>query len=93
MIHVPNDVLRRAIILPKDVDTSEGKYASPKDLLPKNAAYDPQQIFLNQQKNNLMKDLIKWQNKLPWRAKQSKEDEEEEGEPNWSKKAKMRSWD
>ena len=40
MIHVPNDVLRRAIILPKDMDGSTGRYASPRDLLPKNPNYD-----------------------------------------------------
>ena len=40
MIHVPNEVLRRAIILPKDIDGSNGRYASPRDLLPKNPAYD-----------------------------------------------------
>ena len=40
MIHVPNEVLRRAIILPKDMDTSNGRYATPKDLLPKNPATD-----------------------------------------------------
>ena len=41
MIHIPNDVLRRAIILPRDIDGSNGKYASPKELLPKNPLYDP----------------------------------------------------
>ena len=40
MIHVPNEVLRRAIILPKDMDTNNVKYATPKDFLPKNPATD-----------------------------------------------------
>ena len=45
MIHVPNDVLRRAIILPKDIDNSEGRYASPRDTLPKNPEYDSQLLY------------------------------------------------
>ena len=45
LIHVPNDVLRRAIILPKDIDNSEGWYASPKDTLPKNPENDSQLIY------------------------------------------------
>lgn len=45
LIHVPNDVLRRAIILPKDIDNSEGRYASPKDTLPKNPENDSQLIY------------------------------------------------
>ena len=45
MIHVPNDVLRRAIILPKDIDTSDGRYASPRDLLPKNPDNDYEFLY------------------------------------------------
>ena len=60
MIHVPNDVLRRAIILPKDIDTSDGRYASPKDLLPKNPQLDPELLFKEKEQKKLMKDLIKW---------------------------------
>ena len=44
MIHVPNDVLRRAIILPKDSEVSTIKYATPKDLLPKNPETDIEYI-------------------------------------------------
>ena len=40
MIHVPNDVLRRAIVMPKDIDTTESKYPTPRDLLPKNPKTD-----------------------------------------------------
>jgi hypothetical protein len=60
MIHVPNDVLRRAIILPKDIDTTGGKYATPKDLLPKNPATDQEYIFKQEEHYKLMKDVIKW---------------------------------
>ena len=49
MIHIPNDVLRRAIILPKDIDGSNGRYATPKDLLPKNPATD--WSFIQKQKD------------------------------------------
>ena len=79
MIHVPQDVLRRAIILPKDIDTTGGKYATPMDLLPKNPASDPELLFKQEEHNHLMGDLIKWQQKsFPWRKKQKHEDEEEE---------------
>ena len=44
MVHIPNDVLRRAIILPKDMDTSNGRYASPKDLLPRNPHLDSEYL-------------------------------------------------
>ena len=40
MIHIPNDVLRRAIVMPKDMDTSDGKYPTPRDLLPRNPKND-----------------------------------------------------
>lgn len=70
MIHVPQDVLRRAIVLPKDIDTSNGKYATPKDLLPRNPQTDPELMFKMEEQNKLMKDLIKWQQKtFPWRKK------------------------
>ena len=78
MIHVPNDVLRRAIILPKDLDTSNNKYPSPKDTLPKNPLTDPDQIWLAEQQRKVMKDLIKWSQKTFGKAKPVKEDEEGE---------------
>ena len=40
-INLANQVLRRAIILPKDMDTTAGRYASPADTLPKNPYNDP----------------------------------------------------
>ena len=40
-INLPNEVLRRAIILPKDMDTTAGKYATPNDTLPRNPFNDP----------------------------------------------------
>lgn len=40
-INLPNQVLRRAIILPKDMDTTAGRYATPNDTLPKNPFLDP----------------------------------------------------
>mmetsp|Transcript_31983 Transcript_31983/g.42369 ORF Transcript_31983/g.42369 Transcript_31983/m.42369 type:complete len:94 (+) Transcript_31983:2480-2761(+) len=93
MIHVPNDVLRRAIILPKDIDTSDGRYASPKDLLPKNPALDPEQIFKDKEKNKLMKDLIKWQQKtFPWR-KPPKEEDEDRADDKKTKKNKKKGTD
>ena len=36
MINIPNHVLRRAIILPKDMDTTAGNYPKPGDTLPIN---------------------------------------------------------
>lgn len=79
MIHVPNDVLRRAIILPKDVDTSNGKYPTPKDLLPRNPLYDMEYIHKQEEQAKVMKDLIKWQQKtFPWRKKPVVD---EDGEP------------
>ena len=39
-INLPNQVLRRAIILPKDMDTTAGRYATPADTLPKNPFTD-----------------------------------------------------
>ena len=75
MIHVPNDVLRRAIILPKDMDTTGGKYATPADLLPKNPDSDSELMRLEREKYKLMKDLYKWQQKtFPWREKKREED-------------------
>ena len=41
-INLSNQVLRRAIILPKDMDTTAGRYASPADTLPKNPDNDPE---------------------------------------------------
>jgi len=61
MIHIPNDVLRRAIVMPKDIDTSDGKYPTPLDLLYKNPATDAQYIFREKEHKKLMKDVIKWQ--------------------------------
>lgn len=78
MIHVPNDVLRRAIILPKDIDTSDGRYASPKDLLPKNPALDPELLFKEKEHKKLMRDLIKWGDNTFERKKKKEEDGEEE---------------
>ena len=43
-INLPNEVLRRAIILPKDMDTTAGKYATPKDTLPRDPFSDPDQL-------------------------------------------------
>ena len=40
-INLPNQVLRRAIILPKDMDTTAGKYSTPQDTLPRNPFDDP----------------------------------------------------
>ena len=86
MIHVPNDVLRRAIILPKDIDTSNGRYASPRDLLPKNPATDPELLRKQDEHNKIMKKYIKWQEKtFPWR-KRVVEDEEAD-DPKNAKKA------
>ena len=58
MIHVPNEVLRRAIILPKDIDGSNGKYASPRELLPKNPDSDMEHIMKVKNEKMLMADLI-----------------------------------
>ncbi len=84
MIHVPNDVLRRAIILPKDLDTTNNKYPTPKDFLPKNPATDPEQLWAAKQQRKLMKDLLKWQQStFPWRAIPK---DEEEGETKTKEK-------
>ena len=40
MINIPNHVLRRAIILPKDMDTTAGNYPKPGDTLPINYLTD-----------------------------------------------------
>jgi len=87
MIHVPNDVLRRAIILPKDMDTTGGRYATPKDLLPKNPANDIEYIHKQENYKKVMKDLIKWQqNTFPWRR--NPEDDEGKGGKTKDKKTK-----
>lgn len=49
-INLPNQVLRRAIILPKDMDTTAGQYATPYETLPKNPFLDPE--WERQQANN-----------------------------------------
>lgn len=88
MIHVPQDVLRRAIVLPKDIDTSNGKYATPKDLLPRNPQTDPELMFKMEEQNKLMADLIKWQQKtFPWRKIVKHEDEDEKEEKKITKLA------
>ena len=61
MINVPNEVLRRAIIMPKDVDNTNGRYASPRDLLPKNPATDWEHIYKTKELNRVMKDVRRWQ--------------------------------
>ncbi len=90
MIHVPNDVLRRAIILPKDMDTTGGRYPTPKDLLPKNPATDLEYIQKQENYQKVMKDLIKWQkDTFPWRK--NPDDENEKGAKK-EKKSKKKSW-
>ena len=76
---MPNNVLRRAIILPKDLDTSNGRYASPKDLLPKNPATDQEQIHQAEEIKKLMKKEFRWREKtFPDYYKKKKDDDEEE---------------
>ena len=88
MIHVPQDVLRRAIILPKDMDTTNGKYATPADLLPKNPENDPEELYKREEQQYLMKDLIKWQQKtFPWRKKQKIEDDDDPADKKAVKQA------
>ena len=59
-IHVSQDALRRAIVLPKDIDTSNGNYASPKDLLPKTKDWNADRL-LQERKQKLGPDIVKWQ--------------------------------
>lgn len=67
MIHVPNDVLKRAIVLPKDIDTTGGRYAKPSDLLPKNPAKDVNILQRKDEQRKLMKDVSNWrQETFPW---------------------------
>ena len=59
-INVPNDVLRRAIILPKDQDTSGMRYPEEGEFLPKNPATDPEYQRKKEELERLMmsvKDL------------------------------------
>ena len=78
MVHVPNDVLRRAIILPKDMDTSNGRYASPKDLLPKNPQLDAEMIHHAEEMRKLMAKETRWKQKtFPEYYKKKKDDDEE----------------
>lgn len=60
LIHIPNDVLKRAIVLPKDIDGSIGRYASPGDLLPKNPETDWSHKAQVKNRNKLLEDLHEW---------------------------------
>ena len=92
MIHIPNDVLRRAIILPKDKDTTGNKYPTPADLLPRNPDTDSNLQREEREKYLLMKDLYKWQQKtFPWREKVKENEGDEEG-ANTKKTKKKRRW-
>ena len=75
-IHVPNDVLRRAIILPKDVDTTAGVYMTPLNYLPKNPLNDFEYMRYQDKQNALMKDLNKWRHEVFPYTKPAKTDEE-----------------
>ena len=89
MIHVPNEVLRRAIILPKDIDGSNGKYASPRELLPKNPDSDMEHIMKVKNEKMLMADLIQWQKEtFPWHRKKGDDKKENSTEDIQIKKPK-----
>lgn len=62
MVHIPTDVLRRAIILPKDMDTSNGKYATPGDLLPK-GINDSIEGYQRRQQEKLLSKVYKWRDR------------------------------
>ena len=61
MIHIPNDVLRRAIVMPKDIDSSEHLYPTPRDSLPRNPKNDAEHHRKEKERKKLFQDLIKWQ--------------------------------
>lgn len=74
-IHVANDVLRRAIVLPKDLDTANTRYATPFDLLPKNPNKDFLQLKKREEQAVIMKEIRQWQEEtFPWHAKKVEEE-------------------
>ena len=65
--------------MPKDLDTSNGRYASPRDLLPKNPYTDQEQIHHAEEMKKLMKKENRWKERtFPDYYKKKKDDDEEE---------------
>ena len=85
-INLPNQVLRRAIILPKDMDTTAGRYATPNDTLPRNPFMDPDYMRQQQTIEGVMAGLSLQQQRK--KEERKMKEAEEQAKANKGKRKK-----